>query len=200
MEMQRSTVLIIVLLIISFISHEITVTTADRTIISETVHVDALTARHWLFSLSEGNHSVKIKIFCPYGDITLRVMDDGNFSLWEDWQTFWGWRKKDVIEATLDVVLTEGTWYIVLDNRDSLSSARVEISAIEVTSTPSHFLLEFIIALVVLIFAAILIIVISKRLKKSPLQEELPRKQFCSNCGGILHPETSFCDQCGNQL
>ncbi|MHA2227390.1 MAG: hypothetical protein ACXAC8_19390 [Candidatus Hodarchaeales archaeon] len=166
----------IILVVLSGIYNSEIVGVRGSIIVSETVHIDPFSYEYWNFTLKEGEHKITITINCPYGDITLCIMESSNFTRFENQESWWGWWEEEVIEITKILTLTEGTWYVVLDNRESLSSSRVEISVIENIPASSD---TFITIVVLFGFVAILvvaIIVISKRLKKSTDQSTAEEK------------------------
>ena len=190
-----------------------------KKIINEQMSVSALSYKSYYMNIADDYETIKLSIDVYfYGDITVGVMDEGNYFIWVSGSTAQVYFVRyDLVSGDFDIDLgTAGKYYVVLDNSDSFLSVQMKIV---VSITTIGDIIGIAIGALIGLGAVVFVVIYITRNKgpKPAIDVNTPQIQtpkstvylqqqsqiavkFCEGCGSKLELDTVFCPNCGKQV
>jgi hypothetical protein len=217
----------VIILLVAFVSLTVVCPQqvyAGGTLINETVGVDALGLRAYYGTVSSGD-IVTVDITVTQGDISFYIMDQSNYDLLTDGGNASAYViKYDVVDTTFTwTVPSTKMYYFVLDNRDSLTSATVQLvvtyqepGEIVSNAIPAAVLGGIAVTIIVVVGIAVGVAYSTRHKKtepsppfttkataRAPETESAPeavRPRFCSHCAAPIPSGAEYCSSCGARI
>ncbi len=143
-------------------------------------------------------------------NISIYLMDEYNYNIW-----LVGDRAEPLINeqniyaGIFEEELSEGNYYVIIDNSRSLDEVEVKILMYEPTTDSNIFGGYGTFILILIVFSFIVVIIKNRKNKNIYKQQIYPQHSYqpvylptntCRNCQNEYHPGSNFCQICGNRV